>query len=340
MNAGRVGKHDPSCETTLAEARVSNSRPIVLVAMGGHAFVQEGERGTIEEHERNADRIAELLMTLVERDFHIVITHGNGPQVGNLLIQHEQSRSVVPAMPLDVLVAMTEGSLGYFLQQSLLNQFRHRGIKRYVVTVVTQVIVDEKDEAFSGPSKPIGPFLSKPEAERRAAEWGWQVREDSAGRGWRRLVPSPRPQRVLQRDMIREAARAGHVVVACGGGGIPIRLTESGKFAGVEAVVDKDLTSAVLGLEVGAELLIILTAVPHVYVNFARPDQRALGAVTLEEIELLQGQGQFPSGSMGPKIEAVIQFLRHGGKRALITDPESLPRAIEGRAGTHLIGHL
>jgi carbamate kinase len=308
--------------------------------MGGHAFMQKGEKGSIDEHERNSDRIAELLMALIQAGHDLVITHGNGPQVGNLLTQHEQSRDEVPVMPLDVLVAMTEGSLGYILQQSLLNQLRKRDIRRYVVTVVTQVIVDEKDEAFGNPNKPIGPFLSKEEAERRRDKWGWKIREDAEKRGWRRLVPSPTPVKVIQRQMIRDAARAGHIVVACGGGGIPISTKEDGKYVGIEAVVDKDLTSAVLGANVGAELLIILTAVPNVYVNFGKPDQRPLAAVTLEEIERLRDEGQFPAGSMGPKIDAVIHFLHHGGKRALITDPESLLRAIEGRAGTHCIGRL
>ena len=319
---------------------MSEACPIVLVAMGGHAFTQKGEAGSIGDHERNSDRVAELLMSLVQRDYQLVITHGNGPQVGNLLIQQEQARDRVPVMPLDVLVAMTEGSLGYILQQSLLNQLRKRGIERYVVTVVTQVIVDEKDEAFDKPSKPVGPFLSREEAESRRDEMGWFITEDPHGQGWRRLVPSPTPVKVIQRQMIRDAAMSGHIVVACGGGGIPIKTDESGKYTGIEAVVDKDLTSAVMGANVGAELLIVLTAVPQVYVNFGKPDQRPLGAVTLEEIELLRDAGHFPPGSMGPKIDAVIHFLHHGGKRALITDAESLPRAIEGRAGTHFLGHL
>src|SRR5512137_1216970 len=307
--------------------------------MGGHAFMQKGEKGTIEDHERNAEVIASLLMTLVDRGYHLVITHGNGPQVGNLLIQHELGRGEVPAMPLDVLVAMTEGSLGYILQQSLLNQLRRKELRRYVVTVVTQVLVNEDDPAFKDPSKPIGPFLSREEAERRRDELGWRVREDS-GRGWRRLVPSPRPIKVIQRHMIRDAARAGHVVVACGGGGIPIKKEADGHYGGIEAVIDKDLTSSVLATDIGAALLIILTAVPQVYVNFGKPDQQALGAVTLEELERLQAEGHFPPGSMGPKIEAVIHYLKEGGRRALITNPESLPMAIEGRAGTHFVGRI
>jgi carbamate kinase len=313
--------------------------PIVLVAMGGHAFMQKGESGTIDDHERNAEVIAALLMNLIDRGYHLVITHGNGPQVGNLLIQHEVSRAEVPAMPLDVLVAMTEGSLGYILQQSLLNQLRSRDVQRYVVTVVTQVLVEETDPAFASPSKPIGPFLSREEAERRREALGWHVAEDS-GRGWRRIVPSPRPLRVVQRHMIRDAARAGHIVVACGGGGIPIKKDAQGRYAGVEAVIDKDLTSSVLATDIGAALLIILTAVPQVYVNFGKPDQRPLGAVTLEELEQLQDEGHFPPGSMGPKIDAIINYLKQGGRRGLITNPESLPLAIEGRAGTHFVGKI
>jgi carbamate kinase len=315
------------------------TKPIVLVAMGGHAFMQKGEKGTIDEHQRNAEEIAGLLMTLVEKEYHLVISHGNGPQVGSLLLQQECSKHETPSMPLDVLVAMTEGSLGYILQQNLLNHLRRKDVRRYVVTVVTQVLVDAKDPAFKNPSKPIGPFLSKEEAEQRRTSLGWNVKED-AGRGWRRLVPSPYPLRVVQRHMIRDTVRAGHIVVACGGGGIPITKNADDAYVGVEAVIDKDLTSSVLAADIGAALLIILTAVPQVYVNYGKPDQRALGAVTLDEIEALVAQGHFPPGSMGPKIEAVIHFLKHGGRRALITNPQSLPQAIEGRAGTHVVGRI
>ena len=195
-------------------------------------------------------------------------------------------------MPMDVLVGMTEGSLGYILQQSLLNQLRQRRLRRYVVTVVSQVLVSPDDPAFGNPNKPVGPFLSEAEARDRHDRLGWQVREDP-GRGWRRLVPSPRPRKVLQRSMIRDAARTGHIVVACGGGGIPIVERQDGRYAGIEAVVDKDLTSAVMGANVGAELLIILTATPQVYRNFGKPDQEALGAVTLEEVERLMDEGHF-----------------------------------------------
>jgi carbamate kinase len=243
-------------------------------------------------------------------------------------------------MPLDVLVANTEGFLGYVLQQALLNHLRRRQIQRYVVTMITQVIVERDDPAFKTPTKPVGPFLTKEQAEDRRDRLGWQVIDD-AGRGWRRVVASPKPVRVVQRMMIRDSARAGHIVVACGGGGIPIiRKEGTNDYEGVEAVIDKDLTSSVLGSEIGAELLVILTDVSHVSVNYRKPDQRALGAVTIEEIESLYAAGHFPPGSMGPKVEAIISFLRAGGKRGLITNPDSLGEAIEGRTGTHFIGKI
>ncbi len=315
-------------------------RPIALVAVGGHAFMAPGEKGTVEEHERSAVLLCDKLMTLVERGYELVITHGNGPQVGSLLHQQEAAQDEVPPMPLDVLVAQTEGSLGYILQQALLNQLRKREIRRYVVTVVTQVLVDENDEAFNDPTKPIGPFLSEAEAKRREKDLGWTVAEE-AGRGWRRVVPSPRPVKVIQRHMIRDAARQGHIVLACGGGGIPITEEKGTRaYKGLEAVIDKDLTSAILGSQIGADLFIVLTAVPQVFVDFGSENQRALGAVTLQEIERLSDEGQFPRGSMGPKIDAIIQFLKEGGVRGLITDPDSLSEALEGRAGTHFVGRI
>jgi carbamate kinase len=317
----------------------TGNRPIVLVAMGGHAFMQRGETGDIRDHERNAAAICGSLMTLVERNYNLVVTHGNGPQVGNLLLQNELTQDSVPSMPLDVLVANTEGFLGYVLQQALLNHLRRREIKRYVVTMITQVLVERDDPAFQNPSKPIGPFLTKEQAEERRDRLGWKILDD-AGRGWRRLVASPRPVRVVQRHMIHDSASAGHIVVACGGGGIPIVRGEDRDYEGVEAVIDKDLTSSVLAAEIGAELLIILTDVPQVYVHYGKPEQRALDAVTLKEIEALQAEGHFGKGSMGPKVEAIVDFLKAGGKRGLITSPARLADAMDGRAGTHFIGKI
>lgn len=317
----------------------ADGAPLAVVAMGGHAFMQSGERGTHDEHVRNARTIAHHLMTLVERDYNIIVTHGNGPQVGNLLIQTERTRDEVPALPMDVLVAQTEGSLGYYLQQALLNELRARDIRRRVVTMVTQVLVEKDDPAFRKPTKPVGPFLSQEEAERRRRTEGWDIVEDS-GRGWRRVVPSPVPQKVIQRHSIREAARAGHIVIAGGGGGIPICKNGGNEYEGVEAVIDKDLTSSVLATNCNAELLIILTAVDRVYLNYGTPKEQPLGAVTLSECKRFIEESQFPPGSMGPKVEAIYGFLKRGGRRGLITSAERLVEALDGEAGTHFVGRI
>jgi carbamate kinase len=313
--------------------------PTVVIAMGGHAFMQPGETGTPDEQSANARHICEQIMTLVERGYNLVITHGNGPQVGTLMRLNELEGAPVPPPPLDVLVAQTEGSLGYLLQQALLNELRIRGIERFVVTVVTQVVVDSHDPAFNKPTKPVGRFLSEADAKRRADAYGWVIREDPQ-RGWRRVVPSPRPKKVIQRDMIRLAAQASHIVVAAGGGGIPVVKSESEDYVGIEGVIDKDLTSAVLATDVEAELLIILTAVDRVFVNFGTPEQHALGAVTMSECERLIAEGHFPAGSMGPKVEAIHGFLKRGGRRGLITSAHKLLAALDGAAGTHFVGRL
>ena len=312
--------------------------PIALVALGGHAFMERGQKGTIEEHETNAAKICEVLMLLVKRGYNLVITHGNGPQVGNLLLQNEMCKADVAPMPLDILVAMTEGSLGYMLQQAMLNQLRKHAVKRYVLTVVCQVQVNPDDPAFDNPTKPIGPFLSKQDALRRARELDWDVVDD-AGRGWRRRVPSPSPVKIIQRHTIRDAAKAGHIVIAGGGGGIPImKDPNTNEYKGVEAVIDKDFTSALLAYQVGADLFCILTEEAQVYLDYGKPDQRPLGALTVDMVKKLQCEGHFPPGSMGPKIQAVVNYLESGGKRALITNPAELPKALDGAAGTHFVG--
>jgi len=312
-------------------------KPIALVAMGGHAFIEKGEKGTIFDHEKNAAKICRCLMTLVQRDYNLIITHGNGPQVGNLLLKNEISKDEVPEMPLDILVANTEGSLGYILQQAMLNELRKRKIKRYVVTVVSQVIVDSDDPAFKEPTKPIGPFLTQEKAENRRDTLNWQIVED-AGRGWRRVVPSPYPIKIVQRHTIRDSAQQGHIVIACGGGGIPIIRKEDGSYEGVEAVIDKDLTSSILASQTNAELIIILTSVPKVYLDFNKPTQRALSALTIGETERYLTEGHFPAGSMGPKVKAILEFLKSGGKRGLITSPDLLEKSMDGQDGTHFIG--
>ncbi|MFO8072995.1 MAG: carbamate kinase [Polyangia bacterium] len=309
----------------------------VLVALGGHAFMQRGEQGTVEIQEKNAARICSVLQVLIERGFNVVITHGNGPQVGYLLNLNETGDESVPKMPMDVLVAETEGSLGYFLQQAMLNELRRRRIHKYVVTVITQVLVDPADSAFQRPTKPVGAFLEEAEARRRRDELGWKIVEDS-GRGWRRVVPSPRPYKVIQRHMIRESAKAGHVVIAAGGGGIPVIKKEDASYEGVEAVIDKDLTSSILATQIEAEIFVILTEVPHVYRKYGTDEQRPIGAITSDELWQCYEEGEFPAGSMGPKVQAVCEFLDSGGRRAIITSPATLADALDGRGGTHVIG--
>lgn len=308
--------------------------------MGGHAFMLPGERGTHEQTTRNARAICHELMILIERGYNLVLTHGNGPQVGDLLDQVERTRDHIPPRPLDVLVAETEGSLGYLLQQAVLNELRARDVRRYVVTVITQVLVDPDDPAFEKPTKPVGPAMSEDKAKQRAAEDGWKIALDGK-RGWRRVVPSPRPLKVIQRHMIREAAHRGHIVIAGGGGGIPMtKDPQSDDYVGIEAVIDKDLTSSVLATDVRADLLVILTAVDGVYLDWGQPTERRLGAVTLAECRRYIDEGHFPAGSMGPKVEAVYGFLQQGGKRGLITNAENLADALDGRAGTHFVGRI
>ena len=313
--------------------------PTAVVAMGGHAFIRPGEEGNYEDHTRNARSICRELMILIERGYRLVITHGNGPQVGQLMRAVEMTRHALPPLPLDVLVAQTEGSLGYYLQRALLNEMHQRNVYRYVSTMVTQVMVSREDPAFTAPTKPVGPFLSREDAERYRDELGWNVGED-AGRGWRRLVPSPAPVKIVQADMIREAVRSGNIVVAAGGGGIPVTLSNEGDFVGVEAVIDKDLTSGVLATDCGAELLVILTAVDGVYLGWGTDNPIRLGAVTMAECERHIQEGQFPAGSMGPKVKAIYEFLERGGRRGLITSADKLGDALDGRAGTHFIGKI
>jgi carbamate kinase len=313
-----------------------SDRKMVLVALGGNALIRRGEKGDIETQERNADEIVGQLMTLVERDFNLVITHGNGPQVGNLLLRNEKAKDVLPFMPLDLLVAETEGSMGYLVQQSFLNHLRRRAINRYVVTMITQVIIDRHDPAFARPSKPIGLFYSEEEGKELAQQYDWSMIED-AGRGWRRVVPSPRPLKVIQRHMVRHLAIEGNIVIAAGGGGVPIRVDEEGSYEGIEAVIDKDLTSSLLGSEIKADRLIILMPEPKVYAFFGTNRQRSLERLTVSQMKDLMAEGHFPPGNIGPKVEAAVNFVERGGTDAIITNPENLSAALDGNEGTHIV---
>jgi len=278
---------------------------VALVAFGGNAFFKTGRKGSVEEQRESANLMCRRLLTIIERGYELVVTHGNGPQVGHLLIQRDMTKDVIPEMPLDVLVAQTGGSLGYLLQQELLNHLRIRRAGKYVVTMITQVLVDKDAPAFKKPTKPVGPFYSPEEFERiRREHPDWEMIED-AGRGYRRVVPSPEPKRIIQSHMIRALVYAGNVVIALGGGGIPMIKKESGEYVGIEAVIDKDLSSALLATDIKADLLIILTGVDKVYLNYGHEDQQPLEHLTYSRARRYLQEGHFPPGSMGPKISVL-----------------------------------
>ncbi len=313
-----------------------SDRRMVLVALGGNALIKAGDTPDISTQERNADEIVSKLMTLVERDFNLVVTHGNGPQVGNLLLRNECARDHLPRMPLDLLVAETEGSMGYLLQQAFLNHLRQAEARRYVVTVITQVVVSPEDPAFARPSKPIGMYYNAEEAKMLEEQYDWKMILDGE-RGFRRVVPSPRPLKIVQRHMIRHSAQEGHIVIAAGGGGVPIKVGKDGLYEGVEAVIDKDLTSSMLAAEIKADTLIILMEEPKIFINFKTPRQRALDRVTLSEITDHLAEGHFPASSVGPKVDAAIQFVQRGGRQAIITSADRLSAALDGQDGTTIV---
>jgi carbamate kinase len=302
-----------------------------VVAVGGNALTREHESGTYEEQWRNALRVAQSVCRLVETGHRVILTHGNGPQVGNLSIQQEEGS--VPPMPLSVLVAMTQGELGHLLSLAL-NQAS--GGTLPVVAVITQVEVDASDPAFRKPTKPIGPFFDQARAEELAALRGWVVRED-AGRGYRRVVASPDPKAIVESSAIRELIRRDFVVIAGGGGGVPV-VRRRGRLTGTDAVIDKDVTAAQLASSVGADTLIFLTGVPQLYLDFGTPAQRAVPELSAAEADAYLKEGQFPAGSMGPKVAAAIRFLSRGGDRAYITSPRYLVETVTGSHGTLIVG--
>lgn len=310
--------------------------PIAMVALGGNALIRQGEKGEVEEQLRHIRESVLHLPLLLAKGYALIITHGNGPVVGQLLLQNEAARESVPSMPLDVCDADSEGSIGYLTQQTLVNVLRGRNGERPVVSLITQVVVDPADPAFVRPTKPVGPFYSAAEAEQLRRAKGWTVVAD-AGRGYRRVVPSPRPLQVVEEEAIRILLDHGVVVIAAGGGGVPVMRTEAGELQGVEAVIDKDRVSALLAGRLGARLLVILTAVDFVYRRFGRPDQEPLLRLDVATARRLLAEGEFAPGSMGPKIEAAIDFLSAGGREVLITLPENLADALDGKTGTRIV---
>jgi len=307
-----------------------------VITLGGNAILPARGTGTFEEQLSITRATMEPIARLVKEGVTVVLSHGNGPIVGNILIRNEAVRDQIPPMPLDVCGADSEGGIGYMMQQALQNELHRLNLDRPVVTLVTQVVVDERDPAFRRPTKPIGPFYTQDRARTLAKEKGWTVVED-AGRGYRRVVPSPKPLEIVEIGAIRKLVDAGMIVIAAGGGGIPVSRQWDGALHGVEAVIDKDLASSLLGRVLGVETLVIVTGVERVALHFGKPEQRDLGTARASELERWLGEGHFPPGSMAPKIQASIEFVRCGGSSVVITSPEKVREALEGRAGTKIL---
>lgn len=309
-----------------------------LVAIGGNSLIPSKQSAEVPKQWDLVRETCKHLADMVTDGWQLVVTHGNGPQVGYNLLRSDLAADVIYPLPLDLLVAHTQGSIGYMLQQGMQNELRSRGDKMPVVSLVTQVLVDQNDPAFQKPSKPIGQFMTQAEAEKKSAE-GWQVMED-AGRGWRRVVASPQPQQIVEEDAIERLLRSGCMVIAGGGGGIPVVSNHKGELRdlhGVWGVVDKDRAGSLLARHLAVDLFLISTAVPQVYINFKTPEEQALEQVPLSEMRRYLDEGHFALGSMGPKIEASIQFVAETGKMAIITNPENIGRALAGKAGTRIV---
>jgi carbamate kinase len=309
----------------------------MVIALGGNAILRRGEDGTIQQQMENADACMRHIARLVQAGHEVVLTHGNGPIVGNIVIRSEAVRNQIPPMPLYIADADSEGGIGFLLQITLYNQLRRHGVRRPIVTVITQVVVNPDDPAFAKPSKPIGPYYSAEEAHRISRERGWTLMQER-NRGYRRVVPSPRPQKIIEAPIVLQLMEKGTLVIAAGGGGIPVAEKEDGTLEGMDAVIDKDWASGLLACQVRADLLVILMEESQVYLNYGDPGQRGLKRTTASEMETYLGQGHFPEGSMQPKVSASIHFLRTCGKEAIICRAESLMEAMAGESGTHIVG--
>jgi carbamate kinase len=307
----------------------------MVIAIGGNSLIKDDQHMSVPDQYAAIVETACHITDLIEKGFRVVITHGNGPQVGFILLRSEHSRGILHEVPLDSIGADTQGAIGYQIQQALGNEFRKRSLNKHVATVVTQTLVDKNDPAFQKPSKPIGQFYKKEEAGDRMRVEKWTMVED-AGRGWRRVVPSPKPVRIIEADVIRKLVADGYTLIAAGGGGIPVIADDAGNLRGTAAVIDKDLASAVLAKEIAADLLVISTAVEKVCLNFGKPDQKTLDHMTISDAKKYITEGHFKPGSMLPKVQACVQFIEQGGSEALITCPEVLPAALAGKTGTRV----
>ncbi len=310
---------------------------VAVVAIGGNSLIKDEQHKTVPDQFATTRETAVHITKMIQQGWDVVVTHGNGPQVGFILLRSELASHVLHTVPLDSCGADTQGAIGYMIQQCLYNEFLKQGVQKQAVTVVTQVVVDKNDPAFANPTKPIGPFYDREKATRYRRERGWSVMED-AGRGWRRVVPSPFPLEIVERDAILCLLKGGFVVIGVGGGGVPVVREEDGTLRGVEAVIDKDYASAILASAINADLFLISTAVDRVAINYRKPGERFLERMTVAEAARYLGEGHFPAGSMGPKIQACIQYLQRGGKEALITSPERIADALKGEAGTRIVG--
>jgi carbamate kinase len=309
---------------------------LAVVAFGGNALLRGDEIGTIEQQEKNTYDTCINLIPLLENNYDLIITHGNGPQVGNILLRNEAGyeKYKIPRMPLDICVADSQGGIGYMIERQMFNVLKDKGLTKNIVTIVTEVVVDKNDPAFENPTKPVGAFYLKEEAELLAKANDWIFKEDPRKRGWRRVVPSPKPLDVFNKEVIAELSRAGKIVIAVGGGGVPVFYDENGNLQRVEAVIDKDLASSLLASQINADEFIILTDVPKVFINFNTPQQKALETVTVSEALKYLDEGQFAAGSMKPKVEAAINFVTNGGKQAIITEAKELGKE---KAGTRIV---
>ncbi len=308
----------------------------LVIAIGGNAVHPEDISGTSEEQRSVARQTAEALLPLTEGDNELIITHGNGPVVGKIMMRQMLTMNRIPPMDMDICVAHSQGGIGYLLMQAIENALREKGNQRHVASLLTQVEVDKDDPAFQNPTKFVGPFFTEEEAQKISTELNWKMREDS-GRGWRHVVPSPKPKHVCDISLVEALVKRGTIVIAGGGGGVPVIRDARGVRTGVPAVIDKDLTSAHIANVLGIEELLILTAVPRVAINFGKPNQKNLDEVSLEEIKAYHKEGHFPAGSMGPKVDAAIRFLEGGGKRAIISHLDHAMPAILGETGTHIV---
>ena len=309
---------------------------LAVVAIGGNALIRDPRHESIRDQYEMVQGLAADIAVMIEGGWSVVVTHGNGPQVGYILRRSELAIAEVPPVPMDYAGADIQGAVGYMFVNALGNEFRRRGIDRQPVAVVTQTLVDRDDPAFAAPTKPIGSHMAEARAKQLAAQYGWTVRED-AGRGWRRVVASPVPRKIVEIEVIHELARAGRVVVACGGGGIPVIEDERGERRGVEAVIDKDLASSLLARTMRADALILPTGIEKVALDFNKPTQRFVDRLTLSEAKRHYAEDQFDKGSMGPKVAALIDFVAHGGGFGLITNAENVMRALSGETGTRVV---